>query len=559
MEITELEKQVLKQEYPQVSLSDDLDIERYFELRKTGHLNEALLLYNGKLKRKYPDDSMRYELMSSYRLRSHRFQELLTANLISLAQKTIMQIKQVIGFITERTANLDTNDVYNVIQECEKIVSAVSSDRFASISFTEKYARYADIIGFKQAAMKKSAELIRLYVTDTLSSVKAYRDEQDEILSRQKRERAAYRPPTTLDFSKIIFTKEQVDSIIISPDIKRVEDQVIAYTLKYWPVYADGGFENIVLLYSRKYRTNNFNIFQAVKIGRFRSWRDEEILQAVLLNLVNGYYYSISGDLYLQREWARVKVSIEPVKKKEELIDKTSDAEAVLEKKVNQKKEKKTTDKKTEKVDLIKAEKVRRKKSTDTKTESLQKDAVFEIKKAKTEESNLENTLQNKKSLPEKKNDKLKKPELEKNKLKKEELKNDSVKEENLVELQKEESKSEAYFERPKLEMNPSGSISEMIKTMRGDKYQIHKGLFFEGIRPSIRKVLEKSAVQKISMFGNEQNDAENYIYDFFDQNYDNPYQNWGISEQRVQVLKLGFDIKTVEPIIADWIKGLKF
>ena len=517
MEITELEKQVLKQEYPQVSLSEDLDIERYFELRKTGHLNEALLLYNGKLKRKYPDDSMRYELMSSYRRRSHRFQELLTENLINLAQKTIMQIKQVIGFITEKIANLDTNDVYNVIQECEKIVSAVSSDRFASISFTEKYARYADIIGFKQAAMKKSAELIRLYVTDTLSSVKAYRDEQDEILSRQKRERAAYRPPTTLDFSKIIFTKEQVNSIIISPDIKRVEDQVIAYTLKYWPVYADGGFENIVLLYSRKYRTNNFNIFQAVKIGRFRSWRDEEILQAVLLNLVNGYYYSISGDLYLQREWARVKVSIEPVKKKEELIDEASDAEPV------------------------------------------QKDAVFETTKAKKEELNLENKSQNIESLSDKKTDKLKKSKLEKNKLKNEELKNDSVKKENLAELQKEELDLDRYIERPKLEMNPSGSISEMIKTMRGDKYQIHKGLFFEGIRPSIRKVLEKSAVQKISMFGNEQNDAENYIYDFFDQNYDNPYQNWGISEQRGQVLKLGFDIKTVEPIIADWIKGLKF
>ena len=242
------------------------------------------------------------------------------------------------------------------------------------------------------------------------------------------------------------------------------------------------------------------------------------------MNLVNGYYYSISGDLYLQREWARVKVSIEPVKKKEELIDEVSDAETVLEKKVKPKKEKKTPDKKAEKVNLIKAEKVRIKKSTDTKTEPIQKDAVFETTKAK-----------------------------------KEELKNDSVKEENLAELQKEELDSDRYIERPKLEMNPSGSISEMIKTMRGDKYQIHKGLFFEGIRPSIRKVLEKSAVQKISMFGNEQNNAENYIYDFFDQNYDNPYQNWGISEQRVQVLKLGFDIKTLEPIIADWIKGLKF
>ena len=551
MEITELEKQVLKQEYPQVSLSDDLDIERYFELRKTGHLNEALLLYNGKLKRKYPDDSMRYELMSSYRQRSHRFQELLTANLINLAQKTIMQIKQVIGFITTRTANLDTNDVYNVVQECEKIVSAVSSDRFASISFTEKYARYADIIDFKQTEMKKSAELIRLYVTDTLSSVKAYKDEQAEILSRQKRERAAYRPPKTFDFSKIVFTKEQIDAIIISPDIKRVEDQVIAYTLKYWPVYADGGFENIVLLYSRKYRTNNFNIFQAVKIGRFRNWKDEEILQAVLLNLVNGYYYSISGDLYLQREWARLKLSIEPAKKKEELIDEASDAEAVLEKKVKLKEEKKTPDKKAEKLVI--------KKLADAKKEPVQKEKVLKTQKAKTEVLNLENTLKNKESLPDKKTDKLKKPKLEKNKLKTDKVQNDSVKKENLVEISKEEANSASYFERPRLEMNPSGSISEMIKAMRGDKYQIHKGLFFEGIRPSIRKVLEKSAVQKISMFGNEQNDAENYIYDFFDQNYDNPYQNWGISEQRVQVLKLGFDIKTVEPIIADWIKGLKF
>ena len=395
MEITELEKQVLKQEYPQVSLSDDLDIERYFELRKTGHLSEALSLYNGKLKHKYPDDSMRYELMSSYRQRSHRFQELLTANLINLAQKTIMQIKQVIGFITARTANLDTNDVYNVVQECETIVSAVSSDRFASISFTEKYARYADIIDFKQTEMKKSAELIRLYVTDTLSSVKAYKDEQAEILSRQKRERAAYRPPKTFDFSKIVFTKEQIDAIIISPDIKRVEDQVIAYTLKYWPVYADGGFENIVLLYSRKYKTNNFNIFQAVKIGRFRNWKDEEILQAVLLNLVNGYYYSISGDLYLQREWARLKLSIEPVKKKEELIDKASDAEVVLEKKVKPKEEKKTPDKTAEKVVI--------KKSTDTKTEPVQKEKVLKTKKAKTEVLNLENTLKNKESLPDKK------------------------------------------------------------------------------------------------------------------------------------------------------------
>ena len=101
--------------------------------------------------------------------------------------------------------------------------------------------------------------------------------------------------------------------------------------------------------------------------------------------MVNGYYYSISGDLYLQREWARLKLSIEPVKKKEELIDKASDAEAVLEKKVKPKKEKKVFDKKTEKVNLIKTEKVRIKKSTDTKTEPVQKEKVLKTNKKKTE------------------------------------------------------------------------------------------------------------------------------------------------------------------------------
>ncbi|WP_252723476.1 hypothetical protein [Treponema pedis] len=208
VQITELEKQVLKQEYPQLSLSDDLDIERYFELRKTGFMNEALSLYNEKLKRKYPDEKMRVELMSCYRQKSPRFQELLTQNLITLAQKTIVQIKHIISFITEKISNLNPNDVYNVIQQCEHVVSAISNDRFAAISFTQKFSRYAAILNFKENAMKKSAELIRLYVTDTLSSVNEYKAEQEELALR-KRQAAVYRPKPAFDFSKIILQKNK--------------------------------------------------------------------------------------------------------------------------------------------------------------------------------------------------------------------------------------------------------------------------------------------------------------------------------------------------------------
>ncbi|WP_029409637.1 hypothetical protein [Treponema pedis] len=516
VQITELEKQVLKQEYPQLSLSDDLDIERYFELRKTGFMNEALSLYNEKLKRKYPDEKMRVELMSCYRQKSPRFQELLTQNLITLAQKTIVQIKHIISFITEKISNLNPNDVYNVIQQCEHVVSAISNDRFAAISFTQKFSRYAAILNFKENAMKKSAELIRLYVTDTLSSVNEYKAEQEELALR-KRQAAVYRPKPAFDFSKIIFTKEQTEAIIIPETIKSEEDKVIAYMLKYWPMYSNSAFENAVLLYSRKYKTNHFNIFQAVKIGRYRGWKDEEIIQAVLLNIVSGYYYSISGDLYLQRQWSKVKATLPQPGQK--TMQNAETRKALPPPKENLQKALPPAKQKTVSTDIDKDKKERKKA----------KEIKPKIKKVKTQKKISENKktekkLQENKTVP-------KTPKLFVFK------------------------KREKPILPAQPELKPAGSIAEIIQLMTGSSYKLHKGMFFENIRTSIRKELDKQTVQTVSVFKSEYVDAENLIYDFFEENYDNPFQNWEASEQHKGIEKLGFILPSIEPIIKDWIR----
>ena len=48
-QLTELDVYILKQEFPGLSLTEDPDIERYFEFRSLNRQAEALRIYNTKL------------------------------------------------------------------------------------------------------------------------------------------------------------------------------------------------------------------------------------------------------------------------------------------------------------------------------------------------------------------------------------------------------------------------------------------------------------------------------------------------------------------------------
>ena len=464
LNLTQGEKYILNQEFPDLSLSGDADIERYFIYRKQGREKEAIFLYNTKLKVKYPNETLRIALISAYRKKDPVFTSLLTQCLKSLANRTIERSKEIISFISERIGNISKSNVLNIVSQCEIVVSTISQDRYQVIPFAEKYSRYASYFNFREKQMKEASHLINLYISGEFSYL-AMREEAK--LKNKKKEKKVF-----FDFSKVTFTKMQESLILISPSIERIEDKVIAYIAQYLPRCLDSSFENLVLLYSRKYRSKHYDIFKAIKTTVLARKNDDALLTNVLVSVSDGYYYSIQGDVYLQKEWTKLKDGLIERKTKKE----------VQNRKLVSKKEKQ--------------KKVR---------EIIKKEAKLE---EKTE------------VLPQ-----------------------------ETREIVQEISISTEPKETPKkLE-----SIKDCIKRIIGDGYGIYDELFFKTVRISIRHVLEKSITQKMSLFGDEENKAEDSIYEYIEKNYENPYQNWLFSENNEYVENLGFNVSSIEEIIKDW------
>lgn len=483
--------------------------------------------------------------MTYYRKRDYRFHILLTDSLVQLANRTVIQVKRVIIFFADTIAPLKHAAVYTIIKVCEKVINAISSDRFAAIAFTEKYARYAERLKYHVSDMQQAADIIRMYITDTISSVREYREERDRKDAQEKTRKAIQKvQASVIDFSKIVFTKQQIDSIIISSSITRVEDKVLAYIMKYWDHYADGAFENMLLLYSRKYGTNHYAVFHAIKIGRTRNWKDEELLHAVLANVAQGYYYSITGDLYLQRAWKQLKLNPEP----EFSPAQTKALPAPTVKTVKHAKHspqqiEKASVKKNSKAEKVSSAKRKQKKAgkiVQVNTVSTSEPVITAVKKI----SQITDTAVTA-SIPE--------------------AGTPSIK--PIASIQSETSKlalAQPMSEKatPSVQIYPINSpkglpvsIAETVKKVTGKSYGVYRDLFFKEVRSAIRTILQHSMVQKLSFFGTEQNDAENIIYEFLETNYDNPYQQWQGSTEQAEVFAQGFRIDSLEPIIRLWAK----
>lgn len=494
--LSDIQKRILSEEYPNMSLDSDTDVERYFELRQAGRQADALALYDGRLKRKYPDEIRRSLLMRYYRSRDPRFQDLLRESLASLADRLLSRTNYVISLLSKDIETVDLTDAYSVIKLAEGLLGIISPDRYQAIAFTERYARYAKALNFRQEQMEQTAELIRLYVTDTIESVQEFKKEREERRKQHSRaQESRRRQRANFDLSRIEFSEKDLERIRIPANITRTEDIVIAYCARYWNLVADAAFEKTVFLYSRKYRTNHSDIFLAIKNGRMTNRKDEEILNTVLSQVVTGYYYNISGDLYLQRAWARCKASIQvPAGAPETAVQNKTGASTS-------------------------AKRARGAGATGPR----EKKAGAKANKAQR-------------------------------------LSRTGEKAKQVTPFRKETpargAKKGTGIKLPPAPSFTPNSVSDIIKKKTGKTYTVYKELFFRSIRPSIRAILSSSRTVKSSMFGNNQNDAEEQVYGFLDDHYSDPYLNWNDSPEREETKKLGYDIPEIEPLIEHWIRN---
>ena len=73
----EIRDDILERVFPELRYGEDPDIERYFELRASGRMLDALAVYRSRLRPRYPDDARRVVLLKLYRTRSPAYPEYL--------------------------------------------------------------------------------------------------------------------------------------------------------------------------------------------------------------------------------------------------------------------------------------------------------------------------------------------------------------------------------------------------------------------------------------------------------------------------------------------------
>jgi hypothetical protein len=325
MDITEIQDELLRLEYPNLLPDHDPDIERYYYLRSLGQSRDALDLYQNRLRVRYPDDEFRTWLLRSYRSHDPGFRGLLAKGYRLLGARSLERVKQILLIIAERAEGYNEKDVYSTIKTAEDILQFLPPERYEAVAGMERFLRYATALELKVKSIARATELVRAYLTDTLSVVEEERRRRTDA-QRQMREAELQRlvqadwdsyyyqkkfgvHTPLIDFSAVVFSADDLARIEIPP-FRRVEDQILGYCIKYWNAMNDPAFERILFLYSRKYGKKNYDVYMAIRRGREAKHRDDEILASIMSVLVTGYYYSIQGDLYLQRNWSAIKSAL---------------------------------------------------------------------------------------------------------------------------------------------------------------------------------------------------------------------------------------------------------
>jgi hypothetical protein len=238
-----------------------------------------------------------------------------------LGERSLNRIRRIIAYIAEKVQSYDERNVYSTIKAADAILAALPKDRYEAITALERYLRYAQALNFHAQPLSRAVELIHAYLTQSLAVVEEELGRrqglrEQELVQKQRQMirtagEDALGPASTINLSTITFSPEDLARIEIPRMLSAFEDQTLAYCTKYWNLIGDAAFEQILYLYSKKYGTRHHDIFLIIRRGRAKMLRDDEILASVMSALVTGYYYSIKGDKYLQRNWNIIKLTLE--------------------------------------------------------------------------------------------------------------------------------------------------------------------------------------------------------------------------------------------------------
>ncbi len=336
--------------FPELRYGDDPDLDRYLELRKDGRVADALAVYNGALRARYPEDAERALLIALKRSHDPRWIELQTRLLDRLATKFEERVAANAAIIVKAASSAGSRDAWGSLGAVDSLLTRLGAQDSpeAAIASVEGHLRLVRILGEEDAGMasllrglEKAKRLLeefarlsnfesaeaqdfvarsraleekRRATTKALGRA-AVLEESTDFVARSHARKASERRGRRdgepfFNLERIRFSPSEIASIELANPPARHEDLVIAWCAKYWRAALDPRFERTIFLYSGKYRTRHFEIYRELRAARLRKRSDDEILTAMSSLLATGYSYSVTGDLYMQRRWMAVKAGL---------------------------------------------------------------------------------------------------------------------------------------------------------------------------------------------------------------------------------------------------------
>ncbi len=553
MSIPDIQAELLRGEYPFLRPDHDPDIERYFEFRAAGRPVDALALYRSRLIPRYPDEAFRTLVLRAYRLRTPEYPILLERAYAILGNRLLERTKRIIKYIALRAESYDPADVYSTIKAAESILAMLPRDRFEAVAALERYSRYSRRLDYCVEALSAAEALVRAYVTESLSVLEderrrreerkrlardeerrrlVERDKSDLEEGRRKRRSAAaasplprrpapQRRPTpapVIDLSSIRFSAADLARIQIPPTLTKVEDKTLAYCFKYWNLVADAAFERVLFLYSRKHRTVHYEVYSAIRRGRMAAARDDEILSAVMALLITGYYYSIQGDIYLQRNWSRLKGKLEKPAVPSDVPGAPSGRPPLRRRPAMQARgvparggvalAGDTADPRVPAAEPAPAAATNRQpaaaaSAVPRRSAAAVQEGAEDAPRATRRGRRVGGTTAS----------------------------------------------------RSPRSAGPAagGSVSDRLRRLSGRSYDVYRDLFLAKVRPAVRKVLGRDK----GLFHTVPVEAENLVYEFLRDHYADPYMDWAGSEARSRLAAQGYALESVDPVIEECYRGM--
>ena len=618
---TEQRRDIIRRVFPDLRYGGDPDLERYFEYRRAGRLGEALDIYNGPLRSRYPDDRSRVLLLRLYREKDPRWKDLQDRLILELAGRISLLLERNIDVLVAPLANVHLSNAFKALSTVEALLRVIPAKDDEALGFLDKYVGFARLFDHRTAEVDKARELVAEYLAmakaespadydfvarsrameerrrDAEARVRALRGEpggrqepqrvdfiaRSEALERRRRKEEASRA-RYFDLSRIHFGPADIARIEIPPELMRREDRVLAYCWKYWELVPDPGFERLVFLYAKKYGTRHYAIFRAIKSGRAQRLTDDEILTEVSTILSTSYSYSVSADLYMQANWRRLKARA--------AAGRAAAAGAGLARTPG------VSEAEMRMAFLRQAERPAAALEPPQKAASAPPRPALPSytppsrapRAAMRAETHIANAPARQPSrdvehgrhgvadaaplLPRpRRTGPAERPA------------SPTVATEPLAASRGKAIEAGAVrsagaglrpLRRPETKVRkpglsaprkpaapvetisaPSGSVSDRIRRISGKAYDVYRQIFLEGVRDDIRRHLLANRTRSFRLFDDSTNAAEDLVYHFMAAHYADPFMDWEGSEERSRAEALGFALPSLDPIIEAWFRRL--